>query len=56
MARSKVKTARKLIANPMVQRAIIWLAPIVFRYVVKQLRGRKSSGATGRKYVRNKAK
>lgn len=56
MATSKTARVRKILRNPMVQRLIIWAAPIVLRYVVKQLKRSRQSRAPGRKYVRNKAK
>lgn len=52
---SKIRTAQRVLKSPLVQRLIIWAAPIVFRYIAQQLRNRRTN-TSGRKYVRNKAK
>jgi hypothetical protein len=55
MAKTSSRTALRLIKNPLVQRFLIWLAPIVLRYVAAKLRNRRASGS-GRKHVRSKTK
>lgn len=54
-ANKSPKAALAALKNPVVQRLLIWLAPIVLRFIVKQFTGKRSASAS-RKYVKNKAK
>ncbi|MDQ5932099.1 MAG: hypothetical protein QG649_184 [Patescibacteria group bacterium] len=55
MASSKSRRVQSALKNPMVQRFLIWFAPIALRFIVRQLRGNKANLST-RKYVKSKTK
>jgi len=46
---------RRLVKNPLFQRFLIWLAPIILRAIARRLTAGRSR-TSGRKYVKNKTK
>ena len=56
MAKAKQQpTIVRLASNPLVQKLVAWLLPIIIGYVTRRLTSAKTD-KTSRKFVKNKAK